>query len=514
MSDKTIQEPRLEITNIDKRYGPIVACRNISLSVNKGEVHGLLGQNGAGKSTLMKVVAGVIQPDKGSISIEGEKQNFKTTGDANSAGVGMVHQHFSLVGNLTVWENISLGTHGPVKKMEIIEQISKVSTRYGLEIEPTELVQNLSIGEKQRVELIKCLQRSPDLIVLDEPTSVLSPIDAHQLFSVIREMAIKESKSVVLVSHRLEEMLLVADKISVMRDGDLVHSVEAKNSDANSLAREMLGSDYEKSDYEKLSSNNTLFEKQINTFGDTSEGLCFESFNISSGDSRVGINNLNLSLPPGEIHGLAGVEGNGQDVLVETLSNLRKPDSGELRINGKKIHFSSQSELTNAGISVVPSDRHASGCILDMTLAENLAFGKLESFVERGRINNSKLRKYAALLADEYRIIAPSLDTPFRFLSGGNQQRAVLAREISKSPKVLVVSQPTFGLDINAMSFVWNRIREVANEGVSVLLISNNLEEILDLSNTISVINRGTIVGAMTRQEFDAEKLGLMMGEH
>ena len=569
MNEKQVIIPKMEVEGIWKSYGPIYACSNVSLSVGVGEIHGLLGQNGAGKSTLVKIIAGVIKPDLGTIYFQGNKKELSSAGDAIEAGVGMVHQHFSLVGNLSVWENVALGNKGATNKSALINEIEEISETYGLKINPSSRVEDLSIGEKQRVELIKCLQRKPDLVVLDEPTSVLSPPEAHQLFSIIREMAIKESKSVILVSHRLEEMALVADKISVMRDGKLVNTTNTKEATTNSLARLMLGHSFEESDYknksglvyeaeldpnvksiffffengnlahtadtrdtkvttpkrseqkvmqhdsEKKKGNVTTKERDTGeiSFNEATQDVFFESLNASSGDSRVGISDFNLHLEPGKIHGLAGVEGNGQDILVEVLSSLRKPNSGRIVIGQKNIDFSKSNPTTKTGIAVVPSDRHFSGCILDMTLAENLAFGKLNEFIKKGRIDYSKLHQHAFDLVEKFNISTPSLQTPFRFLSGGNQQRAVLAREIDKNPELLVVSQPTFGLDVNAMSFIWNKLKEISEKGIPVLVISNDLEEILELSETISVINRGTVVGAMSREEFDLEKFGLLIGE-
>ena len=569
MNEKQVIIPKMEVEGIWKSYGPIYACSNVSLSVGVGEIHGLLGQNGAGKSTLVKIIAGVIKPDLGTIYFQGDKKELSSAGDAIEAGVGMVHQHFSLVGNLSVWENVALGNKGATNKSALINEIEEISETYGLKINPSSRVEDLSIGEKQRVELIKCLQRKPDLVVLDEPTSVLSPPEAHQLFSIIREMAIKESKSVILVSHRLEEMALVADKISVMRDGKLVNTTNTKEATTNSLARQMLGHSFEESDYksksglvyeaeldpnvksiffffengnlahtadtrdtkvttpkrseqkvmqhdsEKKKGNITTSESDTGeiSFDEATRDVFFESLNASSGDSRVGISDFNLHLEPGKIHGLAGVEGNGQDILVEVLSSLRRPNSGRIVIGQKNIDFSKSNSTTKTGIAVVPSDRHFSGCILDMTLAENLAFGKLNEFIKKGRIDYSKLHQHAFDLVEKFNISTPSLQTPFRFLSGGNQQRAVLAREIDKNPELLVVSQPTFGLDVNAMSFIWNKLKEISEKGIPVLVISNDLEEILELSETISVINRGTVVGEMSREKFDLEKFGLLIGE-
>ena len=569
MNDIKDTAPEIEVKGIWKSYGPIYACSNISLSVGMGEIHGLLGQNGAGKSTLVKIISGVIKPDLGRIYFRGNEKKLTSASDAIEAGVGMVHQHFSLVGNLTVWENVALGNKGAVDKASLIKEIDEISEKYGLKINYSSRVEDLSIGEKQRVELIKCLQRKPDLVVLDEPTSVLSPPEAHHLFSVIREMVTKESKSVILVSHRLEEMTLIADKISVMRDGKLVKTTNTNETTTNSLARQMLGSSFEESDYK--SKSGLVYEAELdpnvksiffffengnlahtadtrdtkvttpkkseqkviqedskhkkenihttqNKTGETSfdektKGVFLESLNAPSGDSRVGISNFNLHLEPNKIHGLAGVEGNGQDILVEVLSGLRKPTSGKLSIGQKVIDFSRSNPTAKTEIAVVPSDRHFSGCILDMTLAENLAFGKLNEFIHKGRIDYSKLHEHASELVEKFNISTPSLQTPFRFLSGGNQQRAVLAREIDKKPKLLVVSQPTFGLDVNAMSFIWSKLKEISEKDIPVLVISNDLDEILELSQTISVINRGSVVGKMSREDFDLEKFGLMIGE-
>jgi len=296
-------------------------------------------------------------------------------------------------------------------------------------------------------------------------------------------------------------------------NGNLAHTADTRDTKVTTPKRSE--QKVMQHDSEKKKGNVTTRESDTGeiSFNEATQDVFFESLNASSGDSRVGISDFNLHLEPGKIHGLAGVEGNGQDILVEVLSSLRKPNSGRIVIGQKNIDFSKSNSTTKTGIAVVPSDRHFSGCILDMTLAENLAFGKLNEFIKKGRIDYSKLHQHAFDLVEKFNISTPSLQTPFRFLSGGNQQRAVLAREIDKNPELLVVSQPTFGLDVNAMSFIWNKLKEISEKGIPVLVISNDLEEILELSETISVINRGTVVGEMSREKFDLEKFGLLIGE-
>jgi simple sugar transport system ATP-binding protein len=515
-------QPILELEGITKTYGRVVACDDVSLSVVPKEIRGLLGQNGAGKSTLMKVVSGVVRPDRGNVRVDGHELTLGEPGAAREAGIGMVHQHLSLVARMTVWENVVLGDHGPVHPTEARERIEQIGSRYGVPVDPRALVEDLSPAERQRVEIIKCLIKDPRVIILDEPTSVLTDQESRVLFGVLRGLVDETGCGVVLISHRLEEILRATDRVTILRDGRAVATIETRAATVRSLANEMLGREatldregaaigLTSTAARSHSASSAATISPSSTAG-PAPALALREISATGADGRVLLRSLTLHVQPGEILGVAGVEGNGQEALVETLSGLVVPDAGEIEVDGRPVSLGRRGSL--AGIGVIPSDRRESGSILGMSVAENLMVNQLESVARWGVIRTRLMRDRARQLIRQFSITAPHFDAPMWSLSGGNQQRVVLARELSRDPRVLVAVQPTQGLDVGAMEDMWERLRLAVAGGAAVLLISTELDEILALADRINVIYRGSIVGEMRADEVDPEQLGLMMGGH
>lgn len=506
--------PVLEVRGMTKRFGNVVACDEVDLVLHRGEIHGILGENGAGKSTLMRMLIGLALPDRGTIEIDGEPCTILDPLHAAERGIGMVHQHYSLVDALTVWENVALGERGDLDPEATKTRIRSISARYGLDVEPDLRVRDLTAGQRQRVEIVKCLRHEPRILILDEPTSVLTPAESEQLFAVLREGVQREGWAVALVSHKLDEILQASDRITIMRDGKVVHRVLTADADAPSLARAMVGRD-------------VTLRAGIAAIGATSvpaaaEGapaavraepiLEVSAATVRAADGEVLLNGLSLTVSPGEIVGVAGVEGNGQEPLSRVLSSLLRLDSGTVRVAGQTVPTGVAGAMNRAGIAVIPADRHASGCVMEMSVAENLVLSSIDRYTTRGVLDHDAIRRHAAELIAEFGIHAPGPDIPFGLLSGGNQQRAVLARELSVGPKVLVAAQPTRGLDVGAIEYIGDRLQQAAASGIAVLLISTDLGEIAALAHRILVIYRGRIVGEMSRAALDMERLGLLIG--
>ena len=546
--------PLLELRSITKRYGRVTACDGVDLAIEPGQIRGLLGQNGAGKSTLMKIAAGVVAPDDGEIAVRGEAATIADPAAAAACGIGMVHQHFSLIGPMPVWKNVTLGESGRVDRDRSMAEVERISELYGLQVDPHARVADLTIGQRQRVEIVKCLRREPEVVILDEPTSVLTIAESKALFDILRELIRQTGRGVVLISHRLDEALEAADEITVLRDGRVVSTVEAAAATPNLLARAMLGREVSLPGRRALASTGTETASGPSD-GETGctgpggggqapvgqDGGASSDSGLGgseSGDGGLGggesggaapalelrgvsytapgghrlLDGLSLSVAAGEILGVAGVEGNGQAALVDVLSNLMRPDSGQVLVGGKAVEPGRGRSLLDAGVGVIPADRHDSGCVLEMTVAENLVLNRIGSVMRNGVIDRSLLHDRARQLVAEFGIATSSLSAPLASLSGGNQQRVVLAREVSSRPSVLVAAEPTHGLDVGAMEYLWGRLRAAAAEGTAVLLVSSDLDEILALADRIAVIYRGRIVGEMPGEDVDLEELGLLMG--
>ena len=524
-SASTVQpEVVLGLRSVSKRFGRVVACDDVSLDIRAGEIRGLLGQNGAGKSTLMKIVAGFVRPDAGDLQIRGEPLGFGDPVVAAERGIAMVHQHFSLVGPMPVWKNVTLSDRGHTKvdRSGVSRQIREIGRRYGLDVDPDAVVDDLSVGERQRVELLKCFRRRPDVLILDEPTSVLTREESTALFRVLRRLVRERGQSVVLISHELEEMLEVTDRVTVLRDGRVVSTVESAEASPDSLAQEMLGQEFSVSaEVLGLTLDGTDTSAgsldsppgpRVTPSRPSTPVLELSDIRVTSAEGHRLLDGVSLEIDEGEILGVAGVAGNGQEELTGLLSNLIRPDGGEVRVEGRPTQTGRGRQLSRAGVGVIPADRHDSGCVLEMSVAENIALGSLDGMVRWGVLQQQRLHELAQRLVADFRIITSSLGAPLRSLSGGNQQRVVLARELARRPCVLVAAEPTQGLDIGARGYIWDRLREAAAAGTGILLLSSDLAEIMALSHRVAVINRGRIVGTMARAEVDIAELGRMMG--
>lgn len=507
----TTEVAALEARGMTKRYGSVLACDAVDLTLRHGEIHGILGENGAGKSTLMRMLIGLALPDRGSILIEGEKVRVTDPLQAARLGIGMVHQHYSLVDALTVWENVALGERDRLAPEATRVRISEISERYGLEVDPEARVGDLSAGMRQRVEIVKCLRHGPRIIILDEPTSVLSPVETAKLFDVLREGVRRDGWAVALVSHKLHEVLRVTDRITIMRDGRVADRVLTEDADAPSLARAMVGRPVA---LRTASAAIGVAVAPVSTpQGSTQQQspiLEIRGATARRPDGRVLLSGLDLTVRPGEIVGVAGVEGNGQHALGDLLSSLLALDSGTVLVAGEQIPTGRAGAMTAAGVAVIPEDRHESGVVVEMSVAENLSLAAMPT--NRGVIDRRVLVERAERLIAEFDIHTPGPATPVGQLSGGNQQRVLLARALSTGPRVLVASQPTRGLDVGAIEYVGERLEQAARDGIAVLLISTDLGEIAALSHRIAVIYRGSIIGEMSRAELDVERLGMLIG--
>jgi ABC-type uncharacterized transport system ATPase subunit len=506
----------VRLDGINKRYGQVQACADVDLVLRRGSVHGVLGENGAGKSTLMKIMIGLVFPDAGSITIDGNRVRLRDPLDAARYGIGMVHQHFSLVEPLRVWENVALGEAGRLRPSEVCERIVDISDRYGLDVDPHAVVGELPVGMRQRVEIIKCLRRDPSILIFDEPTSVLTPAESEQLFETLHQVVLDEGRAVALVSHKLDEILKATDEVTIMRQGAVVDHVRTDAVDASALAAAMVGRQVSlRSERVALGVVDTDLdgtEVPDTEHADTPEVLRLTGVSVRGRDGRTLLDRFDLSVHAGEIVGVAGVEGNGQRPLADVLSSLTDIDAGEVLVGGVPVPTGRAGAMAAAGVGVIPEDRHDSGVVLEMSVAENLWLVDPERVSRRGVLDRREIRRSAEELIGEFEISCSGPDAPLFSLSGGNQQRVVLARELSHGPTVLVAAQPTRGLDVGAIEYMTDRIRRTAESGVGVLLISSELEEILDLAHRIVVISDGRIIGEMDRAAADLERIGRLMG--
>ena len=527
----TAAAPSVRLQRITKRYGQVVACVDVDLELHPGRIHGVLGENGAGKSTLMKILIGLIQPDEGSINVHGNAVRIADPITASDLGIAMVHQHYSLVEQLTVWENVVLGEPSRLNRADACARVVALSERYGLGVDPLAGVSRLTAGQRQRVEIIKCLRREPRIIVFDEPTSVLTPAESEQLFSVLRRVVIDEGRAVALVSHKLDEILHATDEITIMRRGRVVDRLTTGTATAAGLAQSMVGRPVSlRSEAAAFGSIETIKQSvDAAPVSDRPDGadaspagphaaaempvvLDVRNITVIGVDGHRLLDDLSITVHAGEIVGLAGVEGNGQRALGDLLASLVAPVSGSVVVGGKAINTGRPGALSAAGVGIIPEDRHDSGCVLDLSVAENLVLADLDKVARRGVLNRRALEARAIELMDAFDIQARSPHAPMRSLSGGNQQRVVLARELSAHPRVLVAAQPTRGLDVGAIEYMSERLRRAARDGVGILLISTELEEVLTLSDRVCVIHAGRIVGEMRRDDIDLERLGMLLG--
>ena len=502
----TEQPLAFEMRNVTKRFPGVIANANVQFSAKRGEIHALLGENGAGKSTLMNVLCGLYHADEGAIFINGKETVFHSPGDAIAAGVGMVHQHFMLVPVQSVAENVILGLRDVswvLNTAEIEAEVQRIGEQYGLPVDPRAKIWQLSVGEQQRVEIIKMLYRGAEILILDEPTAVLTPQETEQFFHTLKEMT-AAGKTIVFISHKLDEVLSIADRVTVLRNGRWEATVPAAGMTKPELASLMVGRE-------------VLFtlDKEPATPG--ASRLCLQNVHALDNKGLPALRDLSLTVREGEIVGIAGVAGNGQRELAEVISGMRPTTRGILEVGTDKVTDSPPIVMIEAGIAYVPEDRSATGSAPNLSVAENLVLKSYRKGPIGGRIFMSRraMRARAQQLIQQYDIATPSGETPSRKLSGGNLQKVILAREISSNPQVIVASYPTRGLDIGATENVRNVLLEQRDRGAAVLLISEDLDEVFALSDRIAVLYEGQIVGEVPGAEATRELVGLMMaGEH
>jgi ABC-type uncharacterized transport system ATPase subunit len=491
----------VEMRGIVKRFPGVLAVDRVDFDLRKGEIHALLGENGAGKSTLMNVLSGLYRPEAGRITIQDQVADLRSPRDAIARGIGMVHQHFMLVPSQTVTENILLGLDKPRFVMQLGEhdrRVAELGEQFGLRVDPRAKIWQLSVGEQQRVEILKMLYRGTDVLIMDEPTAVLAPQEIEELFHTLRAMT-AQGKSIIFISHKLREVMEVSDRVTVLRKGRVTAAgLDVKSTNTNELARLMVGREVlfriEKVDQEP---GEPILEVQ-DVRADNDKGL-------------PALRGVSLSVHAGEIVGLAGIAGNGQRELAEVITGLRCTTGGSLIVHGEKMDSGCALTAIRHGVSHVPEDRTELGSAPNLSLTDNLIMKSYQEppIAQGWAINQTEANSQASTLKNEYDIVAPSIDTPARFLSGGNLQRLILAREISSRPRLLVAVQPTRGLDVGAIEGVQRLLLTQRETGAAILLISEELDELFALSDRVAVIYEGRIVGQVTEE--DRETVGLMM---
>lgn len=496
--------PIVEMVSITKRFPGVLANDNVDFSLLPGEIHALLGENGAGKTTLMKILYGLYLADSGKVLISGREVHITEPKDAIAQGIGMVHQHFMLVPPFTVAENIVLGVE-PKKggvfldARAAVEKVNHISEAYGLKVDPWAKVESISVGMQQRVEIVKALYRGANILILDEPTAVLTPQEVSELFDVLRALK-AQGKSIILITHKLKEVMAISDRVTVIRRGRVVGTLETATTNERDLANMMVGREVE------------LVVRK----GEARPGadiLKVEGLRVRGSRGLPAVKGVSFAVRAGEIVGIAGVDGNGQSELVEAICGMRKPEAGSITVSGRNIAGVSPRKVSESKVVHIPEDRQKHGLVLDFTIAENMVLETQyrSPFSKGGVLRWDVIKSHARRLIEEYDVRTPSEEVQAKSLSGGNQQKVIVARELSRDPDLIVAAQPTRGLDVGAIEFVHRRLVEARDAGKAVLLVSLELDEILALSDRILVMYEGEIVGEMLREEATEEILGLMM---
>jgi ABC-type uncharacterized transport system ATPase subunit len=493
----------LELKNITKTFGDVVANDNVSINVEKGSIHAIVGENGAGKSTIMRIAYGFYTADSGEIFVDGKSAQINNPHDAIALGIGMVHQHFMLVDTMTVAENIILGAEtGNAANLDLEEanqKISSLSNELKLGVNPRQYIEDLSVGAQQRVELLKALYRNAQLLILDEPTAVLTPQETVDFFNILRRMR-EQGKTIVIITHKLEEVLAISDDVTVMRDGKVVGSVRTSETNQKDLARMIVGRDVL-----------LRVEKQ----NANPSGMVLSVRNLSvQGKHGTAVNEISFDVQAGEIVGIAGIEGNGQTELIEIIAGLLTPASGAVEYLGKNITTASARRRKELGIAHIPEDRHKRGLLLEADLAENSILGvhyRPPVTATAGLLNNSAINRRANEIVENFDVRPRNIELPAKALSGGNQQKLIIGREFELNPKLLLVSQPTRGVDIGAIEFIHRKLIALRDAGSAVLLVSAELEEVTALADRLLIMREGKIIGEVNPKETSVEEIGLMM---
>ncbi|HGK0719616.1 TPA: ABC transporter ATP-binding protein [Streptococcus pneumoniae] len=493
----------IEMRDITKVFGGFVANDKINMHLRKGEIHALLGENGAGKSTLMNMLAGLLEPTSGEIAVNGQVVNLDSPSKAASLGIGMVHQHFMLVEAFTVAENIILGSeltkNGVLDIAGASKEIKALSERYGLAVDPSAKVADISVGAQQRVEILKTLYRGADILIFDEPTAVLTPSEIDELMAIMKNL-VKEGKSIILITHKLDEIRAVSDRVTVIRRGKSIETVEIAGDTNADLAEMMVG-------------RSVSFKTEKQASKPKEVVLSIKDLVVNENRGVPAVKNLSLDVRAGEIVGIAGIDGNGQSELIQAITGLRKVESGSIELKGDSIVGLHPRQITELSVGHVPEDRHRDGLILEMMISENIALQTYykEPHSKNGILNYSNITSYAKKLMEEFDVRAASELVPAAALSGGNQQKAIIAREIDRDPDLLIVSQPTRGLDVGAIEYIHKRLIEERDNGKAVLVVSFELDEILNVSDRIAVIHDGKIQGIVSPETTNKQELGVLM---
>lgn len=493
----------IEMRDITKKFGDFVANDRINLNLRQGEIHALLGENGAGKSTLMNMLAGLLQPTSGEIAINGQVVAIDSPSKSSQLGIGMVHQHFMLVEAFTVAENIILGNetvkNGVLDLKQASKDIKVLSEKYGLAVDPEAKVADISVGAQQRVEILKTLYRGADILIFDEPTAVLTPAEIQELLAIMRNLT-KEGKSIILITHKLDEIRAVADRVTVIRRGKSIETVEVGNATSEDLAEMMVG-------------RAVSFKTEKIAANPNEVVLSIKDLVVNENRGIPAVKNLSLDVRAGEIVGIAGIDGNGQTELIQAITGLRKVKSGSITIKGQDATKLTSRQITELSVGHIPEDRHRDGMVLDMTLAENMALQTYykDPLSNKGILNYDIINKYARKLMEEFDVRGAGELVPAKGFSGGNQQKAVIAREVDRNPDLLIVSQPTRGLDVGAIEYIRKRLIAERDKGKAVLVVSFELDEILDLSDRIAVIHDGHIQGIVLPEDTNKQELGILM---